>query len=92
MERKSRKRLQRKQKITFKSIRRLYLSLLLVLLTLLTGCGTVLSSCPCYPIAGAKVAEELETLEELGADKYNDLFEWIGRVSKMRDLLGTCED
>lgn len=42
------------------------------------SCTRTNCSCPAYPIAGKKVAEELSTVD------LPNTFEWIGRINKMR--------
>lgn len=43
--------------------------------------------CPRYPVAGAKVASELE---QISAEKLSATWEWIGRVDKLRRELEIC--
>lgn len=44
--------------------------------------------CPVYPIAGSKVADELERLP---AQSYQETWEWIGRIDKLRQQLELCK-
>lgn len=39
---------------------------------------------PVYPVGGPKVAEELQNIPYQG---YEDFWEWIGRVDKLRQEL-----
>lgn len=43
--------------------------------------------CPVYPLAGAKVAEELEKIPQ---EKLAAFWEWIGRINKLRQELELC--
>ena len=45
------------------------------------------SFCPTYPIAGEKVAAELEKLSYEQAPAF---WEWLGRVDKLRQELELC--
>ena len=45
--------------------------------------------CPMYPVAGKKVAEELEKAELYDAEKF---WEWMGRVNKLREELELCKN
>lgn len=52
----------------------------------LSSCTTAnYNNCPTWPIAGEKVANELETAGELP-----NTWEWIGRVNKLREELELC--
>jgi hypothetical protein len=42
--------------------------------------------CPVYPIAGDKVAKELESAGDLP-----DTWEWIGRINKLKQELDLCK-
>ena len=42
--------------------------------------------CPVYPIAGDKVAKELESAGDLP-----NTWEWIGRINKLKQELDLCE-
>lgn len=42
--------------------------------------------CPSYPIAGEKVAKELEQ-----AGNLPNTWEWIGRINKLREELELCQ-
>lgn len=44
-------------------------------------------SCPVYPVAGAKVAAELE---KVGYSEFPNTWEWIGRIDKLRQELEVC--
>ncbi len=41
--------------------------------------------CPVYPIAGEKVAKELENIPDL-----THTFEWLARLNKLRQELQLC--
>lgn len=45
------------------------------------------NNCPVYPAAGVKVAEELEKIPYNG---YENTWEWIGRINKLRQELELC--
>ena len=47
-------------------------------MSFLGSCTRTNYSCPAYPIAGKKVAEELSTVD------LPNTFEWLGRINKMR--------
>ena len=52
----------------------------------LSSCTTTsYNNCPAWPIAGEKVAKELESAGEL---PYT--WEWIGRINKLREELELC--
>ena len=62
--------------------------LLLASLFLLGACSsTNVTSCPPFPVAGEKVAEELETIPFEG---YEDFWGWMDRVDKLKDQLSAC--
>lgn len=46
------------------------------------------SICPVYPVAGAKVADELAGLEY---QNFINTWEWIGRIDKLRQELELCK-
>lgn len=55
-------------------------------MSFLNSCTTTCyNSCPTYPVAGEKVAKELESAGDL---PYT--WEWIGRVNKLREELELC--
>lgn len=56
----------------------------------LCGCSTTANynNCPTYPVGGEKVAEELEKVPYEG---YEDFWEWIGRINKLREELNLCQ-
>lgn len=59
---------------------------MLLVMSFLNSCTTTCyNSCPTYPVAGEKVANELETAGEL---PYT--WEWIGRLNKLREELELC--
>ena len=62
-------------------------SLMPIVLICLSSCAkeSYESVCPVYPIAGPKVAEELEHADALSAT-----WEWIGRLDKLRQELEIC--
>lgn len=45
------------------------------------------NNCPTFPIGGQKVAEELKNVPYTG---YEDTWEWIGRLNKLREELELC--
>ena len=62
-----------------------YLVLTLLSLSCLSSCATAnYNTCPTYPIAGPKVADEISSLE-------GDAFwEWLARINKLRQQLELC--
>lgn len=57
-----------------------------VVMSCLSSCTPVSSDyCPVYPVAGEKVAAELEQAGDLPAT-----WEWIGRIDKLRRELELC--
>ena len=73
----------RKRKAIFKA------SLMLLVMSL-CGCSspTYYSSCPVYPVGGAKVGTELE---RLSIEEYPNTWEWLGRINKLRQELEVCK-
>lgn len=62
------------------------LSLTLTVSLYLNSCTTAnYNNCPTWPLAGEKVAKELESAGDL---PYT--WEWIGRVNKLREELELC--
>lgn len=57
---------------------------------LLLGCSTKgnFNYCPAWPYGGAKVAEELENVPY---DGYEDFWEWIARLYKLKQELDICK-
>lgn len=43
--------------------------------------------CPAYPVGGKPVAEELKNVPYEG---YEDFWEWIARINKLREELELC--
>lgn len=68
--------------------KRLSILVLILIGTLfLSGCAKTSCKCalkPVYPIAGEKVAVELE---HLNLEDYPHTWEWIGRIDKLREEL-----
>lgn len=61
---------------------------MLVVMSCLSSCNTtVYNYCPMYPIAGPKVAQELE---QISAQAYPYTWEWLGRINKLRQELEIC--
>ena len=44
--------------------------------------------CPVYPVGGEKVAEELENISYAG---YEDFWEWMARIHKLKQSLEVCD-
>ena len=44
--------------------------------------------CPMYPVAGEKVASELDQVE---FEKAENFWEWLGRIEKLREELELCK-
>lgn len=60
------------------------------MLLALSCCGSLRAekcSCPVYPVGGAAVGRELR---QLSYDEYPHLWEWLGRVNKLRQELELC--
>jgi hypothetical protein len=57
---------------------------------MLLGCSTKgnFNYCPAWPYGGAKVAEELENVPY---DGYEDFWEWIARLYKLKQELDICK-
>lgn len=69
---------------------RFTLSLMLVVLSCLSSCATAnYDYCPVYPVAGEKVAAELE---EASYSEFPNTWEWIGRINKLRQELEVCKE
>lgn len=61
---------------------------MLVVMSCLSSCNTTdYSSCPTYPLAGVKVAQELE---QVSVQDYPNTWEWLGRINKLRQELEIC--
>ena len=71
-----------------KKKQRYILSLICLGVLFLSGCATTNYDCPVYPIAGEKVAKELENIPYEG---YENTWEWIGRINKLREELDLCQ-
>lgn len=71
-----------------KKQQRYTLSLMLLALSCLSSCtmANYNNYCPIYPIAGEKVAKELESAGDLP-----NTWEWIGRINKLRQELEVCQ-
>ena len=65
------------------------LALMLIGLLCLLSCTGVKCNrvCPTYPIAGSKVARELE---QASGEEYPNTWEWLGRIDKLRQELELC--
>ena len=44
--------------------------------------------CPSYPLAGSKVAKELENID---FEQYSNFWEWMARIDKLRQELELCK-
>ena len=64
--------------------RKYKLSLTLLGIMLLSSCAKVNCNCPIYPIAGPKVAAELENAD---IEHFPNTWEWISRIDKLRQEL-----
>lgn len=61
---------------------------MLAVLSYLNSCTTAnYDYCPVYPVAGEKVAVELEKTPYAG---YESFWEWFGRIDKLRQELDLC--
>lgn len=63
-------------------------SLTLAAMICLSSCATTSYSCPVYPVAGEKVAAELEKADH---SDFPNTWEWIGRIDKLRQELEICQ-
>lgn len=62
---------------------------MLTVMLYLSSCAPVNSDyCPVYPVAGEKVAAELEKTPYAG---YESFWEWLGRIDKLRQELELCK-
>ena len=60
---------------------------MLIAMSCLSSCTTTnYSICPIYPIAGKKVAQEIESI------KGEYFWEWLGRINKLRQQLELCKE
>ncbi len=68
---------------------RFTLALMPVAMICLSSCVPVnYSGCPVYPVAGEKVAAELE---KVSYSEFPNTWEWIGRIDKLRQELEVCK-
>jgi Zn-finger protein len=59
---------------------------MLISLICLSSCTiTNYDFCPQYPVAGAKVAEEIKDIEG------KHFWDWLGRINKLRQQLELCQ-
>lgn len=62
---------------------------MLIVTVCLNSCKQInYDNCPVYPIAGQKVADELQLLSY---DEYKNTWEWLGRINKLRQELELCK-
>ena len=68
----------------------LFILLVILLVILLSGCSRTINSnfCPTFPLGGHKVAEELKKVPYEG---YEDTWEWIARLYKLKQELDLCK-
>lgn len=68
------------------------LALMTIVMLCLNSCATTSCkttySCPVYPIAGEKVAQELKKADYAS---FPYTWEWIGRINKLRQELELCQ-
>lgn len=63
-------------------------NLILAGILCLSSCATAsYNNCPVYPVAGKPVYEELKNIPYQG---YEDFWEWMGRINKLRGELEIC--
>jgi len=63
-------------------------NLMPVVMICLSSCTTAnYDYCPVYPVAGEKVAQELEKAPYL---EFKNTWEWLGRLNKLRQELELC--
>jgi hypothetical protein len=61
---------------------------ILSIILCLSSCAPVSSDyCPIYPVAGEKVAVELE---KIPYENYENFWEWIARINKLRQETELC--
>lgn len=72
-----------------KSKNRIFILVLMpIVLSCLSSCAaTNYNLCPQYPVAGEKVASELE---QIPAQNLEATWEWLGRINKLRQELEIC--
>ena len=72
-----------------KSKNRIFILVLMpIVLSCLSSCATTnYNLCPQYPVAGEKVASELE---QIPAQNLEATWEWLGRINKLRQELEIC--
>lgn len=62
---------------------------ILFVIFILSGCVTTsYNNCPVYPLAGENVAKELENISY---EQAPNLWEWLGRVDKLKQELDLCK-
>ena len=62
---------------------------MLVAMSCLNSCTTAnYDNCPVYPAAGEKVAQELE---KASYSEFPNMWEWLGRINKLRQELEMCK-
>ena len=65
------------------------LSQILAAILFLSSCTTAnYDNCPRWPVAGEKVAQELEKADY---SEFPNTWEWIGRLNKLREELELCK-
>lgn len=63
---------------------------MLAVMSCLNSCTRVsYEFCPVYPVAGARVAAELE---KVSYSEFPNTWEWLGRIDKLRQELELCKD
>ncbi len=62
----------------------------MLLMSSLWGCSCKINYdvCPVYPKGGERVGQELA---KLNSSEFPNLFEWLGRINKLRLELELCE-
>lgn len=67
-----------------------YIPVLTLLVLSLSACSTAVNynNCPVFPIGGKKVAEELKNVPY---DGYENTWEWIARLNKLKQELELCK-
>ena len=73
---------------TQQSTSRLFIvALMLLAVSCCRSSTRTLCNCPIYPVGGTNVGKELSSLTY---DEYPYLWEWLGRINKLRQELAIC--
>jgi len=63
--------------------------IMLAVISFLNSCAAInYDNCPVYPIAGENVGKELENIPYSG---YENFWEWLARINKLKEELDLCK-